>query len=239
MFIIIFLLQKMNIIIGASRCRDLDKLEPLKSDQTVEVWSRGGAKYDDMKDLINQHYIYHHGGAPLIRGQTHFYIVAGLCDITKKLSNRSTNYQEVIYIEPFQETIDRVKSSILKLRSLIISQGSIPIFCTIVPQHLSSWNTSRFDQNKTSQLNYSSSYEHMQTRLMDTTKALNVFLLELNQTLNLSTPCLHRSVMHNQKKGKTYFQHTLLVDGCHASAKVKESWAAGIGGAITRNRKIP
>ena len=85
----------MNVIIGSSRSKDLGKTEPLLSNHTVEIWSLPGGRYNQMKH-VDKHMILHHGGVPMPHtAKSHFYVVAGLCDVTTKTNNRKEHYTEV------------------------------------------------------------------------------------------------------------------------------------------------
>jgi hypothetical protein len=67
----------MNVIIGSSKESALEQYETLKSNHSVEVWSKPGGTFWDMHNLVDNHLIYHHGG-PSYTDQTHFYIIAGV-----------------------------------------------------------------------------------------------------------------------------------------------------------------
>ena len=77
-------------------------------------------------------------------------------------------------------------------------------------------------------------YEEMQMEAMKTIDIINVEIPQINQVLGLATPMMHRSVFHI-KKGKSYFQHSLLPDGCHAGVKASNLWAKYLNRAIVLN----
>jgi hypothetical protein len=74
----------------------------------------------------------------------------------------------------------------------------------------------------------------MQIDAMKTLDIINTEIPQINKALGLATPMLHRSVFHI-KKGKAYFQHSLLPDGCHGSEKANNLWAKYINRAISLN----
>jgi hypothetical protein len=76
----------------------------------------------------------------------------------------------------------------------------------------------------------------MQDRAMTTFRHLNQFIPSLNNELGMITPFLHRSVMQNTKKAKSYFHFRKLPDGCHAFHKLNATWAKEISHAISKNR---
>lgn len=227
----------MNIIVGSSRARDIGSLPPLKGDLTVRTLSKPGGRYHQMNEMIEQQIINDHGGPPLFPGINHYYIFCGLCDITTKL--RAKNYEEVVYQELPQTTLSRVTTKIDNLKQFILDQGGIPIFCTIVPQHIATWNFHRLNIHRTSHLKHSKHYEEMQSNLMIVLEQINQHIIATNLISNVATPKLHSSVLHNQGKGRhqSYFEHTLLTDGVHPKPKLLKSWAKSFKKLIQLNRK--
>lgn len=224
----------MNVIIGSSRCRDMKKYEPLKSNNTVEVWSRPGGRYKQMKYLVDDHVIYNHGGPSTLNGDTHIYVMAGLCDITTKLNNKADHYTEVIFQGDPKISAINVLEDIKNLQKYIHLQKAKAIFCTIVPSHLASQNLFYLNKRRTSYHKFEDMYEEMQMEAMKTIDIINVEIPQINQVLGLATPMMHRSVFHI-KKGKSYFQHSLLPDGCHAGEKASNLWAKYLNRAIVLN----
>jgi hypothetical protein len=228
---------KMNVIIGSSHSSGLGEIPLLRDNQTVEVWSRPGRKYEHMKELVDNHNIYNHGGPAIMNGETHFYIVAGLCNVTTKVTDRRNNYSEIIFSGHTSTVLENAKFQILNLQKYILDQSSTPIFSTIVPSHIETQNSKCFDKNKTRYLLHSHEYHQMQDNEMSVIKKLNQFILTLNKELGLTTPFLHRSVMHNSHQHQQYFQFRKLPDGCHASLKINNIWAKEITHAIALNRR--
>jgi hypothetical protein len=226
---------KMNIVIGSSRTKGLNSVESLKSNKAVEVWTLPGGKYNQMSELVDQHLIYCHGGPMPPTEILHFYIVAGLCDVTKKLNNRNHHYTEVTYKEKPQQTFDRVIPDILNLKQYILSQNAMPIFCTIIPSHIQTQNNIWFDRGVTTSLCYAHEYDDMQSGALEAIRLINEEIPKINLASGLSTPYLHQTLSH-KSKGKRYFQYTLLSDGCHAGDKLKTLWAKCLNRAIKLNR---
>jgi hypothetical protein len=177
-FALPFQIHKMNVIIGSSRSSKLDRV--FKENHSVEVWSRPGGTYNSMKDLVDQHSIYHHGGPAESDFQTHFYIVAGVCDVTNKVKNDAENYAEIIFSDSPESKIEKAKDSAKRLQNYILSFNYIPIFCTIVPAHIETQNLHNFQTGKTSSLKHSPAYNHMQDQAMQVFRSLNKFIPELN-----------------------------------------------------------
>jgi hypothetical protein len=111
---------KMNIVIGSSRSRDLGKVEPLISNKTVEIWSIPGGRYHQLKSSVDNHLMYHHGGSTLQTEKTHFYIVAGLCNITRKISNRQDQYTEIVYDQIPALTAENAITEIQNLKQYVL-----------------------------------------------------------------------------------------------------------------------
>jgi hypothetical protein len=194
----------MNIIVGSSRARELSNIDPLRANR-IEVWSLPGGKFLQMKSLVKKHFILNHGGpATLSPGKPTFYIVAGLCDITSKIKDRSQNYTEIIFTENPDQAISRVLKDINTLKSYIENQDAIPVFSTIVPCNIEIQNQYLFDRGTTQYLKYSHKYEEMQAALMHVIENINQEIPTINSKLHLATPMLHRTVFQN-KKGKQYF----------------------------------
>jgi hypothetical protein len=227
----------MNVIVGSSRSRDLGKFEPLKSNPTVEIWSVPGGKYCQLTVSVDEHMLYHHGGPMPPTEKTHFYIVAGLCNITKKINRRQEKYTEVIYDQIPAETARNTIQEIQNLKTYILAQKAVPIFCTIIPSHISTQNNKWFDQGITSSLHFSHRYEDMQSGAMEAINIVNDKIPIINSETGVSTPFLHQTITHRKSKNdKRRYQFSLLHDDCHTGDRAHNLWAKCIGKAIVLNR---
>ena len=82
------------------------------------------------------------------------------------------------------------------------------------PMSLADWNHQLLLRDKTKVLRFADDYANMQTGLEDAIRRVNNNILDLNKSNNVSTPLIHRSIIHN-RKGKLTFKYNLLVDECH------------------------
>ena len=103
----------------------------------VKIWSRPGAKYHQLLDLVDDHILYWHGGAPLYTDH-HIYVIGGMCNITTK--KYSHHYTEVIYEGDTVEVANRAIEEINILHANIIERKCVPIFCTIATTSLLKYN---------------------------------------------------------------------------------------------------
>ena len=137
----------MNIIIGDSRARALDKHYQLKG--IVEIWAKPGAGLDKVSNMIEDQYFFHHGGQPIFSETTHYYIMAGICQITNKIKISRERYEEVVYKETPNTTLHKIIPLVANIRAQIKELDAIPVFCPLYPIDLLTWNTNGFNQRKT------------------------------------------------------------------------------------------
>ena len=71
----------MNILVGDSRTKGLGRHNQFQGN--LDVWTKSGAGLRNVEEMINDHFILNHGGQPLHYEKNHYYILAGICDITK------------------------------------------------------------------------------------------------------------------------------------------------------------
>ena len=197
----------MNVLVGDSRVASLKHLHLRQAFE--DIWSRPGSSYIKCTKLVEKNLILHH--PPLTSEIPHYYILAGICEVTTML--KEGRYNEVIF-ESTPDVIDRIKELLKSNLESINKLGAVAIFCTIPVMHLEKWNNIRLKQNKTSHLKYTTQYDTMQKSLEITLNSINEFIVELNTNRNLATPLLH-TVLQRQKRHKTYNLYKMLVDGCH------------------------
>ena len=223
----------MNSLIGDSRSRGLKVgcAQQLISD----LWCIPGAPLIRLDDEIRNSTILHHGVDYPI-GRHHIYISAGICNLTTRLRDRNTNYEEVIFdIAQSNTTIESTKDQIKKLKKIAHYENADAIFCTIYPMSLKDWNNRRLAQNKTSNLKHSQSYKVMQTELNKAVDSINEFIFQINKSGNFSTPHFHKQITHNRKKNIAY-KFNMLTDGCHPNNTLVKKQANSLAIAIEKNR---
>lgn len=223
----------MNVIVGDSRAKGLGNSN-LKG--IVEVWCRPGTGLRVAQNNIQEHYIMHHGGQPIYSNETHYYVMSGICDITKRLSNKKLKYQEIVYLENPTDTTNRIIPLLEDIHKDTINIDCKPILCPIYPIDLESWNLNRLSQHKTSTLNHKDDYPQMQLALDAAIAEINKFILHLNKSVMVSTPMIHHSMLHNHRKGKKNWQYFRLIDGCHPGEQMKQDIITSLHQAIKKNR---
>ena len=164
----------------------------------------------------------------------YIYFVAGLPDITHK--EQGPHYQEFIFIESPQEAVDRVMTIISNAQIQILNANAIPIFATIAPMSLQTWNFERLHQHKTSYLLHSHQYEDMQELLIDTTIEINKQIIEIHNVLNMHTPKLGEEIIHKPSAKRSHrTRYGRLVDGVHLCPESNLAWAETLLDTINRN----
>ena len=124
----------------------------------------------------------------------HFYFIGGYCDITHRmqrtmnLSGRAVFNEEITFQEDPDVTVARLSQIIATSSDRIKSYGAIPIFCTIAPSSLHTWNHTRLSQKKTSHLEHFNNYPHMQENLIQAIIRTNQVINEMNETNQVATP---------------------------------------------------
>ena len=231
-----FLLQ-MDVIVGSSRTGGMKHI-PIIRANSVEVFTIPGGTYRKMWDVVKNHVTYHEP-LPDQREKSVYYIMAGICDLTTKISDQRNHYAEVTFTSTPESSIRNLKSEIIHLRDSILSVNATPVFCTICPQNIQIYNNNLLSKEKTLSLKHEKDYHHMQTNLHKAVELANIFINTINHELNLHTPILHRSILHFKGKGKkTYFRYSKFTDGCHPNQELKQEWARLLIGAMAKNRAV-
>lgn len=222
----------MNVLLGDSRVSYIKNSgQRFIKVEVEDLWSRAGGRLENCIDMVNDNIIYHH--PPINPGKSHYYIMAGICDITTRITSKAQNYQEVIF-NYNEDAISDVKKKINIVETKIMELGVLPIFCTVVPMHLETWNQTRFQQGKTSTLNYAQQYATMQSNLENALDEINHHIIKVNSKKNLATPLTHTSLLKRHKNGY-YHLYGLLTDGCHPSEKAIEKLITSLSKAMSLN----
>lgn len=165
------------------------------------------------------------------------YVGGGMPDITVKYKDR--RYQEVVCVG---EPADLVEDTISKMEAgarKILSAGAIPVFCTVTPMILASWNQSRLSKRKTSYLLHERDYGAMQQQHIDTVVMLNRRIDALNQQHHMQTPRLGGIVL--QKRGTSggyrLRENRLASDGCHLTEETDDRWIKLLRETADTNRR--
>lgn len=224
----------MDIIIGSSRARNLGKGF---STFDVETWFQPGGKICQMHKLVDDHIMFHLPGYIYPLEKNFLYVVCGICDITCKVKNYRENYQEIIYLQDPVENVSGMKVDIQNLAKYAQQNSLIPVISTIIPVHLEKANLYLLDNGKTSCLRHSHEYHSMNEQILSVCQDINSFIKEFNETNNVNTPDLCRTVYHNKTNGKKYFKHSQLYDGVHPDHDLTNRLNKVIKLTIENNRK--
>ena len=173
--------------------------------------------------------------------ETHFYILAGLTDLTKRIIDRRTHYEEVIFLENPDTAATRVLQEFFHLTDKVNSMGAKVILCPVIPSCITKWNNSRLHQKKTSYLAHSENYISMQKNLHLAVTSINKEIVTFNNSNKLATPFIDRPIIktytrNNETKYKFTYNH--LPDGVHPDREIAITWKNKLITAITQNRTI-
>ena len=200
--------------------------------EVEDVWGLPGGNYNRCAELIEDNILYHH--PPIHMGKPHFYIMAGICSITSKLS--SPGYQEVIFNDT-GDLLERVGKEIDYVEGHTFNQGGVPIFCTIMPMSIKTWNMNRLTCRKTKYLLHENEYDIMQTNLENFIQIVNDRIIKKNISNGVSTPLVHRTLTRN-RKGRQYTLYKNLTDGCHPNETVILGIIQSLNRAIAQNKNL-
>ena len=173
----------------------------------------------------------------------HVYFLSGLCDVTYMDADREYNdyecYEEVIFMEPWQKTVDRVTKSIYSAAESMFKLNVTPIFCTIPPMSIHTWNHHRLEKGNTSFLIHHNHYEEMQYPLISAIQSINNNIVQFNSSNGVTTPHLATTVMTNMgpnRRPRVFYNR--FRDGVHAAKDLKKKWAKKLYKAMCENRNI-
>lgn len=174
--------------------------------------------------------------SPIPNSQIHVYFIAGLIEITEKITD--THYQEIIFNDSYFHTESTTIPIFQQCADIITTTNARPCFATITPMHIETWNNIRLQQNHTSYLLHHNQYESMQYNLNKATAAVNQRITELNIANNMQTPRLAQHCFYKPQSRKLFpkFRHHLLPDGIHLSNDLKEKWTETLALTISVNR---
>jgi hypothetical protein len=222
----------MNVLLCTSRGRSLKELIPPKAPNMVKYFP-GATTYrlaNEADQILRD---------PRLRKEsTHFYIIAGLPDLTTRKQDRSKNYQEVIFEEEPEEAANRIIRLLYNLCDRINSQGPIPILCPVIPSDLEKWNFTRLRQHKTKYLIFKNKYHEMQENLQLATTLINKQIIRYNEENSLRTPFIHRPIIkHLKSKSKFRFTFINFPDGVHPNHHLALKWVEKLYTAFSQNRE--
>ena len=223
-------MNNMNYLVGDSRVRGLRDYVPRLD--FCDIWSRPGARVQNMFELVDDLTILHHGES---NTKAHFYFSVGICDITERL--RGPDYEEVIFNSTqFQDRKVVLYQEIDRLASATRNQYAMPVFCTIYPLGLSVWNHHRLNTGRTNRLVHENSYSDMQRNLEIEIAEFNNYLVRTNINNGFTTPMMHRDLIHNRGRGRSIVRYNDLADGCHLNNSALLRCKTSLMVAYTKNK---
>ena len=230
----------MNIVVATSRGRGLKAIERKRNDVVMSVHP-GGKLWRLKKEAL--HLIKEMGDSDATR-PTLVYFVAGIPDITiKKQANfklygRHRHYEEVVMPESNLDTLIKDMTFLfVSTAECIKKAGATPVFATIAPMSIATWNSHRLHKHRTTHLTFFKNYDIMQTKLELLISSINKNIHQINKSNNVHTPRLSKSIMY-QRRGHSRCRYGMLVDGVHPSLKLSASWIDTLDRVFDLN-KIP
>ena len=154
-------------------------------------------------------------------------IVGGLPNITHMKFGRG--YQEVIYEhwqqDQYKDHLENLKLSFLEAAERLEKINTIPVFATIAPFHIKTWNNFRLKIGATRYLNHAQEYPLMQRKINKLIPEMNNFIRSLNSKHepSLATPDLAKFNIKSGGKSRPYDigYEGMDLDGCHPNDPAK------------------
>ena len=224
----------MDIFVATSRGRPLKSY--LESRPNTICKAKGGASIEVLTDTA----VSILENLPQNSQRHLVYYIAGLCDLTRKDKDSDTNYEEVTFPDNIESADSRMERIFLSATDIITQFNAIPIFCTIAPMDISTWNHHRLENHRTSYLLHHREYSNMQENLNSATVFINHQIISLNDTHALETPKLAQEIIFKPGlRRPTYrLKHSnLQTDGCHVTEDVNCTWRMALDITATRNRQ--
>ena len=233
----------MDAIFGSSRA---EYLYPILYDmhpqpENIFLFYQGGKGIDFL-----QHEAYSFLRSTADPTNCHIYFVAGLCDISYKDKVRNWGgqyYEEVIFNESPDKTLDRMSNLIDNVAQNILAMAAKPCFSTIVPSNLRIWNNKRLKQNKTDFLLHHNYHEDMQDIMNRTILDVNKYINATNTSNNMVTPDMAKSIVEHRSGKRPRFHYDRFgdekhpSDGVHPTPDLSQKWAKHLQRAINKNRR--
>ena len=224
----------MDIIVATSRGNGLTAL---RKEKNTKLMVFPGGKIRDMAQAAVNTLC----SLPPSQSTNTVYFVSGLPDTTLKLkkkfhmNGRNRFYEEVI----INSTAKNIHTHVLKIikaaEKSIKNANAIPIFSTICPMSIRTWNRHRLSRHRTSHLNHFTKYDHMQSVLEEAITLINTSILSINSKNQVATPKICQPIMYF-RKGHLRCRYGKLPDGVHPIPKVNTTWTQTLKTVITRNR---
>lgn len=158
------------------------------------------------------------------------YIVAGVCDITKKnkqtntISLRETN--PLLAISLYKFHMEAIRNS---LTTKLGNNDCKIVFGELVGVNMARYNGTGYPDPQQDQLN-------------NIVEGVNMEIVAQNTSQNLVTPWIARTIHKNRRDGrKIHRYHKMASDGVHLTDELRDTWAKEILKSIYKNtmKQVP
>ena len=134
-------------------------------------------------------------------------------------------------IKPNSRWVEKIiRSSASRIKQL----NAIPIFATITPMSIQTWNKHRLHAHRTSHLNHFHHYQNIQDTIEEATLAINTTIHSINSSNKVITLKLAQEIIY-YRHGHLRTRYGKLPDGVHPNQKVLSSWTQTMKTIINRN----
>ena len=138
-------------------------------------------------------------------------------------------------LEPQKASTQMSSKSFKAAEKSIKHAIAIPIFSTICPMSIRTWNRHRLSRHRTSHLNHFTKYDYMQSLLEEAITLINTLILSINSKNQVATPKICQPIMYF-RKGHLRCRYGKLPDGAHPIPIVNTTWTQTPKTVIARNR---
>ena len=131
------------------------------------------------------------------------YILAGIPDITERMVRAAhyTNfewvpkYEEVLFTQSVASACTQFMDKVWDASDRIYEAGGVPVFCTVSPMSLKTWNRNRLGWGVTSCLLHEDKYNLQQENLDEAIMHINKSIQNVNRFNGVDTPRLAQEII--------------------------------------------
>ena len=127
--------------------------------------------------------------------------------------------------DQYKDHLENLKLSFLEAAERLENINTIPVFATIAPFHIKTWNNFRLKIGATRYLNHAQEYPLMQRKINKLIPEMNNFIRDLNRKHepSLATPDLAKFNIKSGGKSRPYDigYEGMDLDGCHPNDPAK------------------
>ena len=142
------------------------------------------------------------------------------------------------YEEVINGAANSIHTNVLKIIKAAVKSmknaRATPIFSTICPMSIRTWNRHRLSRHRTSHLNHFTKYDHMQSVLEDAIILISTSILSINSKNQVATAKICQPIMYF-RKGHLRCRYGKLPDGVHPIPKINITWTQTLKTVLARN----